>query len=62
MGLCQRELRIEYHLIMPSRGYDVIEMFMRDCEAEVWVRDCWKPQLNAPDLYGAPDPQLARID
>jgi transposase len=38
----------EYHLIMPSRGYDVIETFMRDCEAEVWVCDCWKPQLNAP--------------
>jgi transposase len=38
----------EYHLMMPSRGYDVIEMFMRDCEAEVWVCDCWKPQLKAP--------------
>ena len=40
--------KAEYHLIMPSRGYDVIEMFMRECEAEVWVCDCWKPQLNAP--------------
>jgi transposase len=38
----------EYHWMMPSRGYDVIETFMRDCEAEVWVCDCWKPQLNAP--------------
>lgn len=38
----------EYHLMMPSRGYDVIETFMGDCEAEVWVCDCWKPQLNAP--------------
>jgi transposase len=38
----------EYHLLMPSRGYDVIETFMRDCKAEVWVCDCWKPQLNAP--------------
>ena len=38
----------EYHLILPSRGYDVIETFMRECEAEVWVCDCWKPQLNAP--------------
>lgn len=37
-----------YHVIMPSRGYDVIETFMRECEAEVWVCDCWKPQLNAP--------------
>lgn len=38
----------EYHIIMPSRGYDVIENFMQDCEAEVWVCDCWKAQLNAP--------------
>jgi transposase len=37
-----------YHLILPSRGYEVIEKFMRECEAEVWVCDCWKPQLNAP--------------
>jgi hypothetical protein len=36
---------------MPSRGYDVIETLMRECEAEVWVCDCWTPkaaQLNAP--------------
>ena len=38
----------EYHLIVPSRGQDVIENFMRECEAEVWVCDCWKAQLNAP--------------
>src|SRR5215211_7625317 len=38
----------EYHLIEPSRGYDVIEKFMRKCEAEVWVCDCWKAQLKAP--------------
>jgi len=38
----------EYHLMMPSRGYDVIETFMGDSEADVWVCDCWKPQLNAP--------------
>jgi len=38
----------EYHLIMPSRGYDVIETFMHECEAEVWVSDCWKAQLHAP--------------
>ncbi len=38
----------EYHLIEPSRGYDVVEKFMRKCEAEVWVCDCWKAQLNAP--------------
>jgi transposase len=40
--------RCEYHLIVPSRGYDVVEEFMRECETEVWVCDCWKAQLNAP--------------
>jgi len=38
----------EYHVIVPSRGYDVIENFMQDCEAEVWVCDCWRAQLHAP--------------
>lgn len=38
----------EYHLIVPSRGQAVIEAFMRECRAEVWVCDCWKAQLNAP--------------
>ena len=38
----------EYHQIVPSRAQQVIEAFMRECEAEVWVCDCWKAQLNAP--------------
>jgi transposase len=38
----------EYHLIRRSRGQDVIEAFMGEYRAEVWVSDCWKPQLNAP--------------
>jgi transposase len=38
----------EYHLIKRSRGYEVIEDFMGEYEAEVWVSDCWKAQLNAP--------------
>lgn len=38
----------EYHQIVPSRGQDVIAAFMRECEADVWVCDCWKAQLNAP--------------
>jgi len=38
----------EYHLIVPSCGYDVIESFMGECEADVWVCDCWKAQLHAP--------------
>lgn len=38
----------EYHLIEPSRGYEVIEKFMGECAAEVWVCDCWKAQLKAP--------------
>lgn len=37
-----------YHLIRPSRGQDVIDDFMGDWRAEVWLSDCWKPQLNAP--------------
>lgn len=37
-----------YHLINLSRGYDVVEDFMGEHEAEVWVSDCWKAQLNAP--------------
>ncbi len=38
----------EYHLIQRSRGQDVVEAFMSECRAEVWVSDCWGPQLNAP--------------
>jgi len=38
----------EYHLIEPSRGYDVVEEFMCESQAEVWVCDCWKAQLSAP--------------
>lgn len=38
----------EYHLIQRSRGQDVVAAFMSECRAEVWVSDCWGPQLNAP--------------
>jgi transposase len=38
----------EYHLIRRSRGQDVIEEFMAECRVEVWVSDCWGPQLNGP--------------
>lgn len=38
----------EYHLIRHSRGQDVVDEFMGECRAEVWVSDCWGPQLNAP--------------
>ncbi len=42
----------EYHLIQRSRGQGVIDAFMREGRAEVWVSDCWGPQLNAPsDLH-----------
>ncbi len=37
-----------YHLIVPSRGQEVINAFMRTCQAQVWLSDCWKAQLNAP--------------
>jgi transposase len=37
-----------YHLIRPSRGQDVIDEFLGlDRTVDVWVSDCWKPQLNA---------------
>jgi transposase len=38
----------EYHVIVPSRGFDVIEAFMQQARANVWRSDCWKPQLKAP--------------
>jgi len=38
----------EYHVIQRSRGQDVVEAFMGEGRAEVWLSDCWKPQLNAP--------------
>jgi transposase len=38
----------EYHLIVPSRGFDVIEAFMQQARANVWRSDCWKAQLKAP--------------
>lgn len=38
----------EYHLIQRSRGQDIVDEFMRERRAEVWVSDCWGPQLNAP--------------
>jgi transposase len=38
-----------YHLIRRSRGHDVVTEFMgSDHPAEVWVSDCWTPQLKAP--------------
>lgn len=40
--------RRAYHTLCPSRGQDVIDLFMGDATAEVWLSDCWKPQLNAP--------------
>jgi transposase len=38
----------EYHVIVPSRGFDVIEDFMQQARANVWRSDCWKAQLKAP--------------
>ena len=40
--------RLEYHLIVASRGQAVIDTFMGECQAEVWLSDCWAAQLNAP--------------
>ena len=42
----------EYHVIVPRRGFDVIEAFMQQARANVWRSDCWKAQLKAPaDTY-----------
>ena len=38
----------EYHVIKPSRGFDVIEDFMQQARANVWRSDCWTAQLKAP--------------
>lgn len=38
----------EYHVLVPSRGQEVILAFMGTCRAEVWLSDCWNAQLNAP--------------
>src|ERR1700687_5361874 len=37
-----------YHVIHPKRSRLVIEQVMESARAEVWVSDCWKPQLQAP--------------
>ena len=38
----------EYHRIRRRRGQDVIDEFMAESQADVWVSDCRGPQLNAP--------------
>ena len=40
--------QVVYHVIRPSRGYDVIAEVMGQARAQVWVCDCWAPQLQAP--------------
>ena len=37
-----------YHIIVPRRATSVIHSVMGDAQVEVWVSDCWKPQLHAP--------------
>ncbi len=37
-----------YHRIRPSRGLAVIQEVMELAQAQVWISDCWKPQLAAP--------------
>ena len=34
-----------YHLIVPSRGGDVIDAFLAGAEPEVWGSDLWAPQI-----------------
>jgi transposase len=37
-----------YHLIHPKRTLPVIQQVMGHARAQIWVSDCWKPQLQAP--------------
>jgi len=37
-----------YHSIVRRRSASVIQSVMGDAQVEVWVSDCWKPQLHAP--------------
>jgi transposase len=37
-----------YHVMHPKRTLPVIQQVMGSARAEVWVSDCWKPQLQAP--------------
>jgi transposase len=37
-----------YHVITARRNGDVVAAFLADAQPEVWVSDCWAPQLKAP--------------
>lgn len=37
-----------YHLIVPTRGSQVIEETLGEAEPEVWTSDCFSAQLKAP--------------
>src|SRR5215213_5272074 len=37
-----------YHVIVPSRGGDVIDAFLGGVEPEVWGSDLWAPQMLIP--------------
>ena len=37
-----------YHVIVPSRGGEVIDAFMAGVEPEVWGSDLWAPQILTP--------------
>src|SRR3954449_2020301 len=37
-----------YHIIVPSRGGEVIDAFLAGAEPEVWGSDLWAPQMLTP--------------
>jgi len=39
---------IIYHAIHPKRNRAVIQQVMGTAQAQVWISDCWQPQLQAP--------------
>jgi transposase len=39
---------VVYHAIHPKRNRAVLAQVMGAAQAEVWISDCWQPQLQAP--------------
>jgi transposase len=40
-----------YHTIHPKRNRAVIQHVMGAAQAQVWISDCWQPQLQAPRTH-----------
>jgi transposase len=40
-----------YHHLAPKRNRAVIQQVMGAAQAQVWISDCWQPQLQAPRTH-----------